>query len=497
MSVVPVPCRHSRLHADTFAPSSTTKIEGVKEEEVGSEDLGIILPEFQGGNKSTSTAGSVKVSGSAQHNAASAEEIAALRGEVEVLKEKLANAELRSKVFGEKLANAELRSKAFGEKTAEDVGELERQLTLFKIETRKMFNIIKELRRNVSGLEDEGEEGGSEKDNRKDNRKDNKQKDKDNDKDNNSSATKMNRASTRANAGKRELQWQRAATGTGGAADKKPKVVKTQGSNAKKGRSCRGNLGENRKRSAGEDKKGGMPAYSGVKLIEGKGGSNLKEIRAFLKDFRENCSYSHKMSWGGQTYNLYNWVEQHLQKRYNFKVCKPGGEKTVFPSVEDLQSFGNVTFLLLPPEDWPQFEPHRRVVERRRATLGKDKELTKNPCNGKNFIVSGQSLFNYIHWLGNLLNARGVGEEAYRKGPIVGSEVIVEWANDEEEFDCIVVEGKGKGTLAVKVATTKEKRERNSYEEVIPFDPVEDTWRFKVLEGKEVKGGNRKRQKRL
>jgi hypothetical protein len=47
----------------------------------------------------------------------------------------------------------------------------------------------------------------------------------------------------------------------------------------------------------------------------------------------------------------------------------------------------------------------------------------------------------------------------------------------------------------VKVATTKEKRKRNSYEEVIPFDPVEDTWRFKVLEEKEVKGGNRKRQK--
>jgi hypothetical protein len=120
---------------------SITKIEGVKEEEVGSEDLGI-LPEFQGGDKITSTAASVKVSGSAQHNAASAEEIAALRGEVEVLKEKL--------------ANAELRSKAFGEKTAEDVGELERQLTLFKTETRKMFNIIEELRRNVSGLEDLG-----------------------------------------------------------------------------------------------------------------------------------------------------------------------------------------------------------------------------------------------------------------------------------------------------------------------------------------------------
>jgi hypothetical protein len=70
-----------------------------------------------------------------KHNAASAEEIAALRGEVEVLKEKL--------------ANAELRSAAFGEKSAEDVGELERQLTLFKTERRKMFNIIQELRGNV------------------------------------------------------------------------------------------------------------------------------------------------------------------------------------------------------------------------------------------------------------------------------------------------------------------------------------------------------------
>ena len=70
-----------------------------------------------------------------KHNAASAEEIAALRGEVEVLKEKL--------------ANALLRSAAFGEKTAEDVGELERQLAAMKTERRKMFNVIQELRGNV------------------------------------------------------------------------------------------------------------------------------------------------------------------------------------------------------------------------------------------------------------------------------------------------------------------------------------------------------------
>ena len=49
-----------------------------------------------------------------KHKAHDAEEIARLRGEVEVLKEKL--------------ANAELRSAAFGEKSAEDVGELERQV---------------------------------------------------------------------------------------------------------------------------------------------------------------------------------------------------------------------------------------------------------------------------------------------------------------------------------------------------------------------------------
>jgi hypothetical protein len=381
------------LHADTFAPSSITKIEGVKEEEE-SENLGIILPEFQGGNKSTSTADSVEVSGSAQHKAASAEEIAALRGEVEVLKEKL--------------ANAELRSKAFGEKTAEDVGELERQLTLFKTETRKMFNIIKELRRNVSGLEDLGILAEFQAGNKSGNNDEGSDKKGENLGNMKRNVKKRNETEIEVKKTKKPRLNSKPPSPSD-----LPKVVKTQGSKTKKGKSSVGKDGENRKRSAGEDKKGGMEAYSGVKLIEGKGGSNLREIRDFLKDLGENCSYSYKMSWKGETYCLYDWVEQHLQKRYNFKVCKPGVEKTGFPSVEDLQSFGRVTFLLLPPEDWPQFEPHRKVVISRggrRETLGKDKELTKNPCHGKNFIVSGQSLFNYIHWLGNLLNARGVGE---------------------------------------------------------------------------------------
>ncbi|GMH96701.1 hypothetical protein TrST_g5295 [Triparma strigata] len=70
-----------------------------------------------------------------QHAGASAEEIARLKGEVEVLKEKC--------------RNAELRSAAFGEKSAEDVRELEDQLTKMKTERRKMFNVIQELRGNV------------------------------------------------------------------------------------------------------------------------------------------------------------------------------------------------------------------------------------------------------------------------------------------------------------------------------------------------------------
>ena len=47
------------------------------------------------------------------------------------------------------LANAELRSAAFGEKSAEDVADLEMQLTKMKTERRKMFNVIQELRGNV------------------------------------------------------------------------------------------------------------------------------------------------------------------------------------------------------------------------------------------------------------------------------------------------------------------------------------------------------------
>ena len=70
-----------------------------------------------------------------QHSAQSTAEIARLKGEVEVLREKL--------------ANAELRSAAFGEKSAEDVAELENQLTKMKTERRKMFNVIQELRGNV------------------------------------------------------------------------------------------------------------------------------------------------------------------------------------------------------------------------------------------------------------------------------------------------------------------------------------------------------------
>ncbi|GMH76972.1 hypothetical protein TL16_g07252 [Triparma laevis f. inornata] len=70
-----------------------------------------------------------------QHAGASAEEIARLKGEVEVLKEKC--------------RNAELRSAAFGEKSAADVLELEDQLIKMKTERRKMFNVIQELRGNV------------------------------------------------------------------------------------------------------------------------------------------------------------------------------------------------------------------------------------------------------------------------------------------------------------------------------------------------------------
>ena len=69
------------------------------------------------------------------HSAQSAEEIARLRGEVEVMKEKL--------------ANADLKAAAFGEKTAGDVKELERQLVALKAERRKMHNVIQELRGNV------------------------------------------------------------------------------------------------------------------------------------------------------------------------------------------------------------------------------------------------------------------------------------------------------------------------------------------------------------
>jgi kinesin family protein C1 len=64
-----------------------------------------------------------------------AEEISKLKGEVELLREKL--------------KNAEMRTAAFGEKSAEDVKELEEQLTLMKTERRKMFNVIQELRGNV------------------------------------------------------------------------------------------------------------------------------------------------------------------------------------------------------------------------------------------------------------------------------------------------------------------------------------------------------------
>ena len=69
----------------------------------------------------------------------------------------------------------------------------------------------------------------------------------------------------------------------------------------------------------------------------------------------------------------------------------------------------------------------------------------------------------------------------------------MKWVKDIREYHCLVVEGEDKGTLAVKVVTTEE--ERNSDEAVIPFDPVKDQWRFKVLEEKDVKGRNRKRQK--
>jgi hypothetical protein len=258
-------------------------------------------------------------------------------------------------------------------------------------------------------VEDFRNEGvGEEEDREEDNRKEN------NRKDNNSSAIETERTSARANIankGKRELQT---ATSTKGAAHKKPKTVTRQAGNAKEVRRSIGNLEKSRKRSAGQDKKGKMEAYSGIKLIEGKGGINLKAIRGFLRDLRENCFYTSKMKWKDKSYVLYDWIEAHLQGKYRFKVCKKDVEKRGFPKVED-RCFGKVPFLLLPPNDWPQFEPHRTLVTSRgkpNVTLGRNLELTANPCDGKspNFIVTGQSLFNYIDWLGNLLNARGVGE---------------------------------------------------------------------------------------
>jgi hypothetical protein len=59
MSYVPVPSDELRSHIDKFAPN-TTSIDEFKAEEFPSSDPGI-LAEFQGGNKSTSTAGGVEV----------------------------------------------------------------------------------------------------------------------------------------------------------------------------------------------------------------------------------------------------------------------------------------------------------------------------------------------------------------------------------------------------------------------------------------------------
>jgi kinesin family protein C1 len=64
-----------------------------------------------------------------------AETISTLKGEVELLKEKL--------------KNSEMRTAAFGDKSANDVQELEDQLAKMKLERRKMFNVIQELRGNV------------------------------------------------------------------------------------------------------------------------------------------------------------------------------------------------------------------------------------------------------------------------------------------------------------------------------------------------------------
>ena len=68
-------------------------------------------------------------------NAQSAQEISRLTGEVEIMKEKL--------------KNAEFRAAQFGEKSAEDVSQLELQLQKMKAERRKMHNVIQELRGNV------------------------------------------------------------------------------------------------------------------------------------------------------------------------------------------------------------------------------------------------------------------------------------------------------------------------------------------------------------
>ena len=65
----------------------------------------------------------------------SAAQISALKGEVELLKERF--------------KNAEFKTAAFGEKSADDVRELEEQLSKMKLERRKMFNVIQELRGNV------------------------------------------------------------------------------------------------------------------------------------------------------------------------------------------------------------------------------------------------------------------------------------------------------------------------------------------------------------
>ena len=133
---------HARVESGLREHSERERLESAKKVEDCNEKFEKCLNRLDEANEQKkgleSERDSLKVALSKQQNAADAEATAdnsRLRGEVEILKEKL--------------KNAELRTAAFGEKSAEDVASLEKELAKMKVERRKMHNVIQELRGNV------------------------------------------------------------------------------------------------------------------------------------------------------------------------------------------------------------------------------------------------------------------------------------------------------------------------------------------------------------